>query len=54
MTQSERSQIRDGTHLVCSYAIGLRGSLSRVPEGGAMWIVVFVTPSIVHSLCVIR
>ena len=35
-TQSERSQIRDGTHLFCSHAIGLRESLSSVPEGGAM------------------
>ena len=35
-TQSERCQIRDGTNLFCSYAIGLRGSLSGVPEGGAM------------------
>ena len=35
-THSERSQIRDGTNLFCSYAIGLRGSLSGVPEGGAM------------------
>ena len=32
--KSERSQIRDGTNLFCSYAIGLRGSLSGVPEGG--------------------
>ena len=38
----------------CSYAIGLRGSLSRVHEAGAMWNMVFVTPSIVHSRCVIR
>ena len=35
-TQSERSQSRDGTHLFFSRAIGLRGSLSGVPEGGAM------------------
>ena len=27
-TQSERSQISDGTSFFCSYAIGLRGSLS--------------------------
>ena len=38
----------------CSYAIGLRRSLSGVREGGAMWIMVLVTPSIVHSRCVIR
>ena len=34
-TQSARSQIRDGTSFFCSYAIGLRGSLSGVREGGA-------------------
>ena len=37
----------------CSRAIGLRRSLSGVPEGGAMWIMVFVTPSIVRALTVV-
>ena len=52
-TQSERSQSSDGTHLFCSRAIGLRRSLSNVPEGGAMWIMVLVTPSIVRALTVV-
>ena len=34
--KSERCQIRDGTNLFCSYALGLRRSLSGVREGGAM------------------
>ena len=38
----------------CSYAIGLRRSLSGVHDGGDMKNMVFVTPSIVHSRCVIR
>ena len=34
----------------CSKTIGLRGSLSGVHEGGAMLIMVFVTPSMCHPL----
>ena len=37
----------------CSRAIGLRGSLSGVLEGWAMWIMAFVTPSIVRALTVV-